>query len=279
MTFTDVLNNVIGLARQNKIRELENFLMKLPVAEVYWIETIMYWGRDGNGFAGIFDLYAELIRDSIPITINNMTGKDPMPDYIEAGIRKLRKGGVDIDTLLTTHIDSPLASLNSSDGVVLTCGPWICDKCGKVIDQAKDGMVVWIHSRNDGAKSVYRDIQIVHHKSRSPLAGRYGCYPDEKKERERNGSSVCMLHLHHMVGTDWLITLLSFVEDNNLSFRDASRIIMRICVPGYEQAIPYFGNALQTGVVEQSLPDDYFLQSDLRMIVANISKLSAHENS
>ena len=279
MTLTDILDNVINLARQDnggRRLELQNFLKELSAAEVYWIETIMYLGRDSGGVSGIFDQYVCFSNYPLHDARRTILGKASLPNFIEAGIKQLREGGIDIDTLLSTHIDSPLASLNDGSEVILTHGQWICDRCGKIIDKAEDGMLVWLVNRNeDDTKLIYRDIKIVHHMSKSPLGGCYGCYPDEEVEYKRNGSSIGDEHLNCLTGPDGLVRLLAFIEDNHFSTHDISRIIMRIFVPCYEQARPYFAKAIQTGVVDQGLPDDYFFQLDLRSIVANISKLQS----
>lgn len=273
MVLSDILDNVINLARQKKKSELKVFFEGLSAAEIYWIETVMYLGRDSGRAAGIFDKYTDLSSFSVHDAIRTILEKAPMPDYIENGINKLRDDGIDIDTLLTTHIDSPLASLNSGDEIVLVCNQWICDTCGKIINQAKDGMLIWFRRNEENSISICRDIQIVHHMSRSPLGGCNGCYPDQEMELRRDGSSICDTHLDQLTGLDGLVRLLAFIENNEFSSHDISRIIMRIFVPGYEQARPYFDMAIQTGIVEQGWAQDFFSQSDLGRIVANISKL------
>ena len=184
----------------------------------------------------------------------------------------LATANIDVDTLLTTHIDSPLALLNNSEGVQLKLGPWRCDKCGEVINEPKDGMLQWL-ARVDGDRQRGRDLGIVHHMTASPLGAPNGCYPDQQQERASDGSMLADDHLDRMLGWDGLVILLAMIEDGTFSANEVNRIIMRLFVPGYEEARPYFQKALDTGIVQQGLPDNYFMQTDLQDIVANISRL------
>ena len=204
--------------------------------------------------------------------IGQMLDKSNLYDYFHAGLDKLAEAAIDVDTLLTFHIDAPLALLNDSEGVELHVGPWYCDKCGQVIDQADKGMLQWL-TRMDGYRRVGRDLRIVHHMTASPLGRPNGCYPNEDRERAVNGSTLSDYRLDLVLGWDGLVTLLALAVDGQFPATEVNRIIMRLFVPGYELARPYFRKAVATGLVDQGLPEDYFLQRQLRDIVANIPRL------
>ena len=70
-----------------------------------------------------------------------------------------------------------------------------------------------------------------------------------------------------MSGPDGLVRLLAEVETGELPMADAHRVVMRLLVPCYEQARPYFDRAVAEGVVETSLPPGYFYVRNLRVIL------------
>lgn len=285
MQFSEIVERVVDLARQTKEepseaarRRIENhlqaFLAPLKAAEIYMLITIMYLGRDDEGVAGLLDSYQNM-SDAFSTpdrAIGQMLEKANLHDYFLAGLEKLAEAAIDIDTLLTTYVDSPLALLNSSEGVELRVGPWYCDKCGQVIDEANRGMLQWL-KRMDGHRRLGRDLRIVHHSAASPLGTRNGCYPNQQQELARDRSTLSDYHLDRMLEWDGLVKLLALVEDGEFPASEVNRVVMRLFVPGYEQARRYFRKAIDTGVVDQGLPEDYFLQSQLQQIVANIPRL------
>jgi hypothetical protein len=107
----------------------------------------------------------------------------------------------------------------------------------------------------------------------SPLRRPHGCYPDETRELASDGSTVSDEHLDWMLGWDGLVKLLALTEEGEFPANVVNRIIMRLFVPGYEQARRYFEKAIDIGVVDEGMPDDYFLQSQLQSIIANIPRL------
>ena len=101
-SLTYILNNVIDLVLEKKMRPLEKYLMGLPADKVYWVETVMYLGRDDFRVEDIDENYEYLCSCGPPEdTICNMLGKEPtqLKNYLEAGIKALKKHKVDIDTL------------------------------------------------------------------------------------------------------------------------------------------------------------------------------------
>jgi hypothetical protein len=285
MQFSVIVERVIALARQireetDRTRrlaiedELCSFLRALSAAEIYMLTTLMYLGRGDFGTAGLLDSYVDMSDTfaSSDLAVGQMLDKTPLHKYLQAGLERLAESGIDVNTLLTSYLNTPLAVLNSSEGVELHVGPWYCDRCGQVIDQADKGILQWL-TRMDGHRPLGRDLRIVHHMTASPLGRPNGCYPDEARELAVDSSTLCDEHLDRMVGWDGLVKLLALVEDGEFPASVVNRIIMRLFVPGYEQARRYFRKAIDTGVVDQGLRDDYFLQSQLRDIVANIPRL------
>jgi hypothetical protein len=204
--------------------------------------------------------------------VRQMLEKSNLHEYLRRGLGKLSRAGIEVDTLLTSHVDTPLALLNSGEEVTLRVGPWYCDKCGQVITQPDMGMVQWL-TRVEGDHLLGRDLRIVHHMASSPLGEPNGCYPDEKAECARDDSTLADQHLDRMLGWDGLVMLLALVEEEGFPATQVNRVVMRLFVPGYEQARRYFRKALETGLVGRELPDDYFLEWQLREIVANIPRL------
>jgi signal transduction histidine kinase len=285
MQYSEIVQQVLELTqkaseasdkakRQRIETDLRAFLEPLRAAETYMLITIMYPGRDGGGIAGLMDNYQSM-SDTFRTpgsAISQMLEKTSLHDYLRRGLNKLQDAGIELNTLLSTYIDSPLALLNNSEGVELCLGPWRCDNCGELISQPDQGTLLWLSRVNNG-RLVGRDLQIVHKMTTSPLGAPNRCYPNDKHELDTDGSIISDMFMDRSQGPDGLVRLLSMIEDGLIPVNQVTRIIMRLFVPGYEQAKPYFQRAIDTGVVQRSLPDDYFLQSQLRDIVANIPRL------
>jgi hypothetical protein len=141
-------------------------------------------------------------------------------------------------------------------------GPWTCDKCGEKIEKAEDGVFQYL-ARGVDLRRIGRDPVIVHHYAKSPLSGRYRCYHDEVVERAKDKSILADLMLSRLIGPDGLVTLLALLQDSILTPQELNPIIMRLHVPGYEQARFYFGIAANTGLVESNMPGGYFLTEEL----------------
>ncbi len=285
MQYSNIVQRVLELAQQASEardraarqlieQDLRVFLKPLKAAEIYMLATLMYLGLEGGSVAGLMDRYQQM-SDTFGTperAIDQMLTKDSLHKHLRKSLAILESAGVEVDALLTTHIDSPLALLNSSDDVELSLGPWRCDQCGQVIAKPEHGLLQWLIRSKDG-HGTGRDLRIVHVNHASPLGLPNGCGPDEREEFSRDGAGLSDVPLHWMLEPDGLVRLLSFVEEGEFSANEVNRIIMRLLVPGYETARPYFQKAIDAGIVELELPDDYFYQSQLGDIVANIPKL------
>lgn len=289
MSLSVIIQNIINTLRnaeqthdesanRQARQDLRGMMRSLSSEEICWVETIMYLGRDSDGTAGLDDRYQDLFDrfDGPEIEVNHIVAKAPLADYLEGGLAKLTRDSIDVDSLMTSFASHPLASLEDGSDIHLQAGPpWICDKCCQPIQTMEDGMVVWL-SRSSGYQRLGRDIQILHHMTASPLQGNDGCYPNEKQELARDGSILADEHLHDIFCWNGLIRLLALSGDGTLPTDDVNRVIMRIFVPGYEQARPFFQDAINTGVIQQTGPDGYFYQSELQTIIANIHRMQAN---
>ena len=285
MKYSNIVQQVLELARQASEapdsaarqsieKDLRTFLKPLKAAEIYMLATLMYLGRDGGGVAGLMDSYQQM-SDSFGTperAIDQMLAKNGLHKYLRQSLETLKTAGIEVDTLLTTHIDSPLALLNSSEDVELSLGPWCCDRCGQVIAKPEHGLLQWLTRSKDG-HCAGRDLRIVHINHASPLGLPNGCGPDQSEEFARDGSGLSDVPLHWMLEPDGLVRLLAFVEEGEFPAKEVNRVIMRLFVPGYEKARPYFQKAIDAGIVDLEHPHDYFSQSQLGDIVANIPKL------
>jgi hypothetical protein len=167
-----------GDVRQRIETDLRAFLETLKAAEIYMLITTMYLGRDGGGVAGLMHNYQSM-SDTFKTpghAICQMLEKPSMHDYLRNSLDKLQAADIEVNTLLSTHIDSPLALLNNSEGVELSLGPWRCDICGQLISQPDQGMLLWLSRFNNGRR-VGRDLRIVHRMIASPLGRPSKCYP------------------------------------------------------------------------------------------------------
>ncbi|PNR90595.1 hypothetical protein BRM06_14395 [Xanthomonas oryzae pv. oryzae] len=133
--------------------------------------------------------------------------------------------------------------------------PWTCDECGKPILSVDDGWVEWLPGRSSADH-----FRLVHDRHASPNADRKNaCYHDK-------GWSD--LPLSSFVGSDGLITLLSFIYDKRFSEESGVlELIKRLHVPNYEAARHYFKAAIANGVFEPSSAPSYYSQGEMRAVL------------
>jgi hypothetical protein len=285
MQYSDIVQRVLELAqqasetrdraaRQSIEQDLQAFLKPLKAAEIYMLVTLMYLGLEGGSVAGLMDRYQQM-SDTFGTperAINQLFTKHSLHKHLKNSLDILATAGVEVDTLLTTYIDSPLALLNSSDDVELSLGPWCCDQCGRMIAKPEHGLLQWLASSKDG-QPAGRDLRIVHVNHASPLGLPDGCGPNPSVEFAKDGSALSDVPLHWMLEPDGLVRLLAFVDEGEFPANEVNQIIMRLFVPGYEKARPYFQKAIDAGIVDADRDNVYFYQSQLGDIVANIPKL------
>jgi hypothetical protein len=141
---------------------------------------------------------------------------------------------------------------------------WVCDTCGEKIEKAADGFLEWISgSRTDanGKPRLFaRDVRLVHHIGVSPLknTSNDGCYRNDRREMAKDGGITAQLNLQDALGEDGLIELLGLVESEKGAEHEFLVAIQRLHVRGYEDARPFFQQAIEEGVIEVNRPQDFY---------------------
>jgi len=139
---------------------------------------------------------------------------------------------------------------------------WICDVCNTPIVQAADGWVEWIEYEDVGRKRG-RDLRLVHHRPASPQPK--GCQADQQANYKKDQGSVSDPDLNSFLGPDGLIRLLSILSDGEIPQGALFDLIQRLHIPGYEQARPYFEEAIARGVIEPNLPAGFYRRTRSRL--------------
>lgn len=128
-----------------------------------------------------------------------------------------------------------------------TPGPWLCDTCGQTIEHANDGMVQW-YTEKSAPDSFVRPrhcFSIVHHDKTRERGDRVGSCYLRSDFRESVGDE----HLERMLPLDGRTWLLSMCHDGSADPREITRLLMRLTIPGYDIARPYFAEAISEQVI------------------------------
>lgn len=141
---------------------------------------------------------------------------------------------------------------------------WICDTCGERIETVAAGWIEW--QTKSGADGVWKkhSPRLVHHRPASPRVN--GCQYDEDRIYKHGGYIVGDLPLDQFVGTDGLLTLLSFVSEGYFELEESLELIKRIQIPNYDLARPYFNEAIGEGIIEPSSKPGYFSQHEINLV-------------
>jgi len=135
---------------------------------------------------------------------------------------------------------------------------WKCDTCGGPVT-AKTGVVEWI--RFGETKS--REARLVHHRAHSPRRDtRWACYADEAQEFARDEGCVAWSYLDDFLGDEGLtyaLTLLPEFENRP----SILKLIQRLHVKTFEEALPFLQSAVSAGVVEPYYPPGFYTQQTL----------------
>lgn len=142
---------------------------------------------------------------------------------------------------------------------------WSCDSCGSPITGIEDGWVEWLASDERG-KTRLKGVRLVHNRAASPKKRqKRGCQYDAAREFHDRRCLVEGLSLARFVGPDGLMLLLSFVASEEAPQNEFLELIKRVQIPGYEQAVPYFQQAITQGLFVPSIGNGFFLQSEIRV--------------
>ena len=138
---------------------------------------------------------------------------------------------------------------------------FICDTCGELIKEPKEGWIEWIIEVN--AKTGKREthsFRIVHHFKYSPLAKEHnaGCYQHEHAKGRQD------LHLHHFIEDNTKMAhILKFLDIGPYhekeykgptvkNMREYVEFVRRLTIPHYEEARLYWERALEAGYFQDS---------------------------
>jgi hypothetical protein len=83
-------------------RRLREFLEAQPAAVVYLLIAIMYLGRGDFEAKDLLDQYTDMreMFGNPTSAVRRMFVKLPLPDYLEQGLNKLARAGIDVDKVL-----------------------------------------------------------------------------------------------------------------------------------------------------------------------------------
>jgi len=142
-------------------------------------------------------------------------------------------------------------------------GTWTCDRCGEPIKAAEDGWVEWLsRSTPEGRRG--EGLRLVHAAPVSPL-GPGKCQYDRLSAAEEG--VVSDLGLPEFLGPDGLMRLLSRMADGSLPQDEVIEMIQRLFVRGYEQARPYFTEAITEGIIEPRMPNGFYFEDQIALIL------------
>jgi len=148
---------------------------------------------------------------------------------------------------------------------------FICDTCGEIINQPKDGWIEWIST--GGKDGETHSFRIVHHFTTSPFAkpNNNGCYQHSKL----NGAKDT--HLDRFLNSDMKMAyILKFLDvgifhnpeyrgTNITDMRNYVETVRRLTIPYYEEARTLWDVAQQDG----------FFSDDNELIIYSVSKLKS----
>jgi hypothetical protein len=130
---------------------------------------------------------------------------------------------------------------------------FVCDTCGKIIKEPREGWLEWIY---DTSTHKAHSFRICHHQAFSPLSGLEGCY------RHGRIPGRSDMHLHHIL-ENRMAQLLRFIDvgkhhepvfsgPHATDLREWSELARRLTIPHYEQARLYWDLAQSGGYFQDA---------------------------
>jgi len=157
---------------------------------------------------------------------------------------------------------------------------FICDGCGEVITDIKDGWVEWLDKFNEEkGKHVEYGFRIVHHTSVSPKKGysQYGCskYPNHIGCNDTYLASF----LNNNNGMAHILSLLDVgpYRDKNFTgpriedIREYVEFMRRLLIPHYEEARMYWNDALADDFFRDDNEIGIYSVNNLKRLIAEYS--------
>jgi hypothetical protein len=152
------------------------------------------------------------------------------------------------------------------------CGPWVCDGCGKQITNVFEMKLCW-QSRMDDTTNrlIVRNLSIVHHNAHSPQARNQKCNPDQPEDGSLSWG-VSDIHIEtEPEAADSFVRLLRLTAETDCNVSEIHSVIMRLFVPGYEQARLHFTEFFEGTDYDQTIPPGYFQQRLLQHVLAEVT--------
>lgn len=112
---------------------------------------------------------------------------------------------------------------------------WYCDTCGEVIKEDKEAMLEWDSYIEEEKGIIAENFRIVHHQ-------KFFGNCQTPRGRDANLSDG---HLHWYTGGQGLSELLDIQRRYVLDVNEFNRIIRRLHVEYYEEAMRYYPNAFE----------------------------------
>lgn len=147
-------------------------------------------------------------------------------------------------------------------------GPWTCDSCRKPISSLEDGWLEWLTAPSGGCHG----LRLVHRMEIGLPLG-YRCSYDDLRERAKSGSELMDLPLSEFLGPDGLMDLICMREDPNFaSLSEIAEMTKRLHIPGYEEAMYHFAEAILAGYLPEPPTAGNYSQQDISAVWAFLKK-------
>jgi hypothetical protein len=165
---------------------------------------------------------------------------------------------------------------------------WICDECGEIIGDARDGFVEWLSGRTfppgstDSVQEGPHGFRIVHVTSASPRESRGGeCYKYSHSPERQD------LPLKNFLGADGLVQLLSKVDVGEFhdpdrrerpakDLREWATLVRRLQLPYYEEARLYLDRADSDGYFDGANELYVYMSANLRRLIEHYEAEDRH---
>ena len=141
---------------------------------------------------------------------------------------------------------------------------WICDTCGGNIETPDDGWVQWITL---GSSKLGRDLQLVHKFDTSKGGRKDLCMFNQTAEYAKDKGIIADNSLSEFIGPDGLIRMMVFISHSELPTLEVLEMMKRLHIPGYEQARKHFKAAINAGIFEPNMPENFYSQSDINATI------------
>ena len=136
---------------------------------------------------------------------------------------------------------------------------FLCDRCGHLIGDTREAWGQWYSQRsaNPFGKSRNWGFSIVHGEAHAPAC----------TMETRTGPSIGDEALDYLLSADGFTYLLEFFVEREVDSEELSRFMLRLFVPGYEQAFRLISPAIADDLHEPRGNRSFLSQSEIARIV------------